>query len=103
MGDGRWGHRRALAVELDIAVDPIHRSGKEKTQDERQHHPILEDDISGKREEVEAEVLAVHGIVLSIRYLIEEPQEYIPIADLPCGNQDAKEARDPRDEEMPRH
>jgi hypothetical protein len=32
-------------VELDIAVDPIDRSGEQCAQEEREKHPILDDEI----------------------------------------------------------
>jgi hypothetical protein len=59
MGDGRRGHRQALLVEFDVAMHPIHGSGDEKAQDERQQDPIFEDDVGGKGEEIKADVLAV--------------------------------------------
>ena len=83
-------------------MHPVHRSGDENAQDERQHHPVFEDDIGGKGEEIEADVLAVQGIAVSIRHLIDEAQEQVPVAHLPCGNQNRKDAGDPRDEHTPR-
>jgi hypothetical protein len=83
-------------------VHPIHCSGDEKAQDERQQHPIFEYYIGWKGEEIEADVLVVQGIALSIRHLIDESQEHIPVADLPGGKQDRKDAGDPRDEQTPR-
>ena len=83
-------------------MHPVHRSGDEKAQDERQQQPIFEDDIGGKGEEIEADVLAELGIALAIRHLIDEAQEQVPVAHLPCGNQDRKDAGDPCDEQTPR-
>src|ERR1700730_1682876 len=73
-----------------------------KPQEERQQHPAFEDDIGGKEEEIEADVLAVLGIAQSIRHLIDEAQEHVPVAHLPCGNQDREDAGDPCDEQTPR-
>jgi hypothetical protein len=79
-------------------VHPIHRSGDEKAQDERQQQPIFDDDIGGKGEEIEADVLAVLRIALAIRHLIDVSQEHAPVTDLPGGNQDPEDDGDPRDE-----
>ena len=84
------------------SLHPIHRSGDEKAEDEQQQKPIFEDDIGGQGEEIKADVFAVLGIAPSIRHLIDESQEHIPVADLPCGNQDRKDAGDPRDQQAPR-
>ena len=94
MGDGRGSDRSALLVEFDVAMCPIHRSGDEKAQDEQQQ-PIFDDDIGGKGEEIEADVLAVLWVALAIRHLIDEAQEHAPVADLPGGNQDRKDDGDP--------
>jgi len=83
-------------------MHPIHRSGNEKAQDEHQQQPIFDDDIGGKGEEIEADVLAVLRIALAIRHLIDQAQEHAPVADLPGGNQDPEDDGDPGDQQTPR-
>src|SRR3954470_21527402 len=48
--------------ELDVTVRPIYRTGGDDAQVEDQQHPVLEREQGGKREEVEAEILAIEGI-----------------------------------------
>ena len=63
---------------------------------------FLMHDIGGKGEEIEADVVAVLRVALSIRHLIDESQEHAPVADLPGGNQDPEDDGNPRDQQTPR-
>src|SRR5262249_51927578 len=79
MRDGCGRHPSASLVEHDVAMRPIHRTGDESAPDERQQHPILDRDIGGKREEIEADVLAVERIALSVWRLVDEPKDHVPV------------------------
>src|SRR5262245_65684408 len=63
VSDRSWRYRTAMGVVLDVAVNPIYRSGEECAQQERAQHPILDDDIGGQHEEIEADVLVVERII----------------------------------------
>jgi hypothetical protein len=102
MDDGGRGHRPASLIEGDATVHPIHRSSDENAQDEHQQQPIFEGDIGGKGEEIEADVLLVQGIALAIRHLVDESQERVSVAHLPCGHQDPEQTGDHCDEGTPR-
>jgi hypothetical protein len=91
-----------LGVVLDVAVHPIDRPGKERAQEEREQHPILDDDIGGQRKEIEADVLVVQRIVRAIGHVIEEPEEDAPVVGLSPGNKHSKEAGAAGDDEGPR-
>src|SRR5262244_953567 len=92
MSDRHWRHRAALGVVLDVAVDPVDRSGKERAQQERKQYPILDGDIRGQRKEIEPDVLAVERVIRAIGYVIEEPQEDAPVVDLSPGDKYCKDA-----------
>ena len=102
VGDRCRRHRPALGVVLDVAVDPIDRSGEERAQEEREQHPILDDDIGGQRKEIEADVLVVERVIRAIGHLIEEPQEDAPVVDLSPGDKHGEEAGAAGDDEGPR-
>ena len=93
-------HRRPPS-RYDVAVRQIHCAGDESAQDERQQHPVLERDVGGKRKEIKANVLAVEGIALSVRHLVDEPENHVPVFDLARGHQDPKDNGDRRDEKPP--
>jgi hypothetical protein len=95
-------YRPALGVVLDIAMDPIYRSGEKRAQDEREQHPILDDDIGGQREEVEADVLVVERVIRAVGHLIEEPQEDAPVVDLSPGDKHSEDASAAGDDKRPR-
>src|SRR5262249_40478099 len=92
MSDRYWGHRAALGVVLDVAVDPVDRSGKERAQQERKQHPILDGDIRGQRKEIEPDVLAVEWVIRAIGHVIKEPQEDAPVVDLSPGDKHREDA-----------
>src|SRR5215467_2954140 len=75
MSDRHWRHRAALGVVLDVALDPVDRSGEERAQQERKQYPILDGDIRGQRKEIEPDVLAVEWVIRAIGHVIKEPQE----------------------------
>ena len=102
MGDRCRRHRSALGVVLDVAVHPIDRSGEERAQEEREQHPILDDDIGGQRKEIEADVLVVERVVRAIGHVIEELQEDAPVVDLSPGDKHSEEAGAAGDDEGPR-
>ena len=102
VGDRCRRHRPPLGVVLDVAVHPIDRSGEERAQEEREKHPILDDDIGGQRKEIEADVLVVERVARAIGHLIEEPQEDTPIVDLSPGDKHGEEAGAASDYDAPR-
>ncbi len=102
MGDRFRRHRPALGVVLDVAVHPIDRSGEERAQDEREKHPILDDDVGWQRKKIEADVLVVEGVTRAIRHLIEKPQEDAPVVDLSPGDKHSEEASTAGDYDGPR-
>jgi len=83
-------------------VDPIDHSGEERTQQEREQHPILDDDIRGQRKEIEPDVLVVERVICAIGHVIEEPQEDAPVVDLSPGDKHCEEAGRAGDDEGPR-
>src|SRR5215471_6538436 len=95
-------YRPALAVVLDTALHPTDRSGKERAQEEREQHPILDGDTGRQRKEIEADVLIVKRVVRAIGYLMEEPQEDAPVVDLSPGDKHSDEASATGDDEGPR-
>src|SRR5713101_4501783 len=101
MRDGCGRHPSAPLVEYDVAMRPIHRAGDESAPGERQQHPVLERDIGGKREEIEADVLAEKGIALSVWCLVDEPKDHVPVTGLAHGDQAPEDDGHPRDEETP--
>ena len=101
VGCGRGRHPSASLVEHDVAVREIYCAGDKSAQDERQQHPVLERDVGGKREEIKADVLAVEGIALSVRHLVDEAEDHVPVSGLARGDQDSKDDGDPRDEQTP--
>src|SRR5258707_648923 len=102
VGDRCWRHRPTLDVVLDVAVHPINRSGKERAQEQRQQHPILDNDIGGQRKKIEAYVLVVERVVRPIGHLKDEPQEDVPVADLYRGDKQGEETGAAGDSEGPR-
>ena len=79
----------------------IYCAGEESAQDHRHQHPVLECDICGKRKEIKPDVLAVEGIALSVRHLVDEPENQVPVSSLTCGDQNPKDDGDPGDEQTP--
>jgi uncharacterized protein YoxC len=79
-------------------VRPIHGAGDESAQDECQQQPVLESDVDGKRKKIKANVLAVEGIALSVRHLVDEPENQVPVSGLARRHQDPKNHRDCRDD-----
>ena len=78
--------RRRL-IERDAAPHSIDRPGDQGAEDDRQQHPILQREVSGQGEEVEADVRAVDRITLAIGDLEQEAQDHVPVAHLRPGNQ----------------
>src|SRR5258707_1305140 len=91
----------ASPLEHDVAVRPIDRAGDEGAQDERRQCPVLERDVGGEREEIEADVLTVEGVTQSVRRLIDESECHVPVAGLNRGNQSPEDDSDARDHETP--
>src|SRR5438067_11143650 len=73
--------RVAVRAELDIAVDPVHRSGEERAQDQREQQPIFDRQISRQGKKIKADVLAEERFMLAIRNLIEKRQEHAPVVE----------------------
>src|SRR5271163_1628807 len=61
-----------------VAEDWLGKWAKESAQEEREQHPILDDDIGGQRKQVESDVLVVERVVRAISHLMEKPQEHAP-------------------------
>src|SRR4051795_9191487 len=87
--------------EFDVTVRPIYRSGDGNAQVKDQQHPVFEREQGGKREKVEAEILAVEGIALSVRRLVEETENQAPFGSLDFGDRDSDDDGDPGDEPTP--
>jgi len=83
-------------------VDPINRSGEERAQEEREQHPIFDDDVGRQRKEIEADILVVEWVIRAIGHAIEEPQEDAPVVDLSPGDKHCEEAGAAGDDEGPR-
>ena len=94
-------HRSVVNVVFDVAARPIDRSGEQHAHDDREQHPVLDRDIGGQREEIEADVLAVERIVGAVRHVIEELQEDAPVAGFRRADQRCEQARGERDEPRP--
>ena len=45
--------------------------------------------------------LPIEGIALSVRHLVDEPENHVPVSGLARGHQDSKDDGDPRDEQTP--
>ncbi len=93
----RRRHRSVVNVVFDVAAQPVNRSGEKRTQDECKQHPVLDRDIGGQREEIEADVLVVERIVRARRHVIEKPQEDAPVAGFRRGDQQREQTRTERD------
>ena len=89
-------------VVFDVAVHPVDRSGEKRAQNEGKQHPVLDEDISGQREEIEADVLVVERIVHAIGNLIEKPQQDAPVAGFCHGDKQSEQTRTGRDNPGPR-
>src|SRR5262245_52131010 len=72
-------HRPGLGAVVDVAVHPVYRSGEKGAQEERDQHPILNDNKSRQRKEIEANVRIEEWVIRAVGHLIEEPQEYDPV------------------------
>src|SRR6266702_1905383 len=91
-----------MNVVFDIAVHPVDRRGEERAQNEREHHPVLDEDVGGQREEIEADVLVVERIVCAIWHLIDKPQEDAPVADFCGGDKQSEQSCPACDQPGPR-
>jgi hypothetical protein len=100
-GGGRYAPRPT--VQIDFAVHEVHRSGHEGAQDQGQQHPILECDVDRQGEEVEADVLVKQRIVLSVRHLVDEPEDQVPFTGLAHRDQQSNDEGDSQDKQTPRH
>ena len=89
-------------VVFDVAARPVDRSGEKRAQNDGEQHPVLDEDIGGQREEIEADVLVVERIVRAIGHLIEKLQEDAPVAGFCRGDQQSEQTRTGRDKPGPR-
>src|SRR5262249_23870662 len=92
MSDRCWRHRPALGVVLDVAVDPVDRSGEAAAQQGRAGQSNPGEGLRGQRKEIEDGVGAVEWVIRAIGPVIEEPQEDGPVLDLSPGNKHSEEA-----------
>src|SRR5262249_44838949 len=95
------GKGRPVLDEGQHAIGPIDSAGHESTRDDDQQHPILERNVGGKREEIDADVLSEDWIALSVWRLVNEAQGYLPVAGFAQSYQSCENDRNPRDEETP--
>src|ERR1700758_2088401 len=73
-------HRSVVNVVFDFAVHPVDRSCEKRAQNEREQHPILDEDIDGQSKEIETNVLLIERVVCAIWHVIEKLQEDTPVA-----------------------
>src|SRR5437016_14603171 len=86
---GREPARRSL--ERDVAAHPVDHACNDRAAEEQLQQPILECDISGQREEIEAKVLAEDRIALAKGYLTKEAKHHVPARDFEGGDKQPKE------------
>jgi hypothetical protein len=87
VGEYRRREPPRLAVQIDLSVQHIDRTGDGGARQQDQHHPVLERAVDWQREQIESDVLAEQRIVLAVRNLVDEPQDQLPFADLRHGDQ----------------
>jgi len=63
VSDHRLRYRTMIGAIFDFAIHPVDRSGEQCAQKEGEQYPVLDLDIGGQREQIEADVFAVERIV----------------------------------------
>src|SRR5271157_2498051 len=89
------------SIETEVAVHEVNCAGDECSQQEDPQEPILERDVEGQREEVEADVLVEQRIVPAKRRLVDEPEDEVPPAALAHSDEQCEDDRDDQDEQTP--
>src|ERR1700716_2800347 len=95
-------HRSAMTVVFDVAVHPVDRSGEKRAQNEREQHPVLDENIDGQRETLESDLLAVERIFRAKWHLIKKLEQDAPVAGLRRGDQQSEQTRTACDNPGPR-
>ena len=101
MGDRRGRDAPARRIETDVVVQEVDRASHEAGQHEHPQQPVLDRDVEGKREEVEADVLFEQRIAAAVGRLVEEPEDEVPPAALAHGDEQPEDQRDDEDDEAP--
>src|SRR6478752_1736647 len=91
-----------MHVVFDLAVYPVDNSGEQRTQNEGEQHPVLDDDVGGQYEQIETDVLVEERVVCTIGHAIKKLQEDVPITNLNRGNQQSYQSCSACDNPGPR-
>ena len=65
--------------------------GKQRAQNEREQHPVLDEDTGRQYEEIETDVLVVERVICTIGDVIEKLQEDAPIVDFSRGDKQSEQ------------
>src|SRR3989441_4700728 len=88
-GGGREPTRRL--PERDVAAHPVDHACNDRAAEEQLQQPILELNIGGQREEIEADVLPEDRIALAKWHLMKEAKRHVPARDFDGGENQPQE------------
>ena len=94
-------YRPSLGRVFDVVMNPIGQSGQQRAREQREQCPVLQGDIGGQREQIEANVVVEKRIVRAIGHVVEELQNDAPVADFVPGDNQSEEPGAARDSERP--
>ena len=82
-------------------MHPVDRCGEKRAQNECEQHPVFDEDIGRKHEEIETDILVEERVFCAVGDVIEKLQDDAPIAGLCRGNQQSEQTCTARDNPGP--
>ena len=79
MSDGGRRDARGPTLQLNLAVQEINPSRRQRTEDQDPQHPVRQPDKNRQCEQIKADVLVKQRIVLAVRHLVNEAKDQVPV------------------------